>query len=67
MMMGHENIRKSPSGGAQRSLDSTRLGRVNRGSGAALRIVQQHAIIVLKAKKKMGLCRHRREFPDQGP
>src|SRR6516162_274424 len=49
MMMGHENIREPPSSGVQGRLDRARLGRINRRSSAALRIMQEHAVVVLKA------------------
>ena len=51
MVMGDEDIREAPAGCLQRGLHGCGLGRIDRRRRATFGIVQEHAVIVLKAKK----------------
>ena len=46
VVVGDENIREPPAGFPQRRLDRRRLGSIDRGGGATLRVVQKHTEIV---------------------
>ena len=58
VVMGDQNIGEPPAGFFQRRLDRSGFRRVDRRRGAALRVVDQHAEIILQAGEQIGLGRH---------
>ena len=58
VMVGDQDIGELPAGGLERGLDRRRLGRVDGGGRAALRVMQQHPVIVLQAEKQAGFRGH---------
>src|SRR5262249_49454598 len=58
MMVRHQDVGELPAHLGQRSLDRRGLRRIDRRGGAALGVMQQHAVIVLQAGKQMSLRMH---------
>ncbi len=63
VVMRHQNIREPPAGLFERGLDRSGLRRVDGRRRAALRIVNEHAEIILQAGEQIGLSRHVSFFP----
>ena len=58
MMMGHQNLGKPPAGLFQRGLDRSGFRRIDRCGGAACRVVDENAEIILQAGEQVGLDSH---------
>ena len=58
VMMGDEDIGQLPAAGRERGLDGRRLRSIDGSGGAGRGIVDEDAVIVLKAEKQLGLRGH---------
>jgi hypothetical protein len=58
VVMRDENVGQVPAGRLERRLDRGGLRGVNRGGGAAFRVMQQHPVIVGSAGKQPGFRGH---------
>src|ERR1700730_2948198 len=55
MMVRHQNIAQAPACALQGCLDGACFRRIDSGSGPGLVVVQENAVVVLKARKQVGL------------